>query len=139
MRDPQEQTEINAEQVSNPSFEDTLSALELAVRDLESGRLGLEEALARYEEGVRLIRSCRAQLEQAEQRIFRVHQETEKEASDQSDQSDQSDASNETQEPSLSPFAHEASLMDGHLKSELGFGVLPGQARGSRRKSPGAY
>jgi exodeoxyribonuclease VII small subunit len=39
---------------------------------LEDGRLGLEEALARYEQGVGLLRRCHQELRQAEQRILQV-------------------------------------------------------------------
>ena len=51
------------------SFEQALAALEQIVRDLEDGRLGLSESLARYEEGVKLLKNCYAQLEEAERRI----------------------------------------------------------------------
>jgi exodeoxyribonuclease VII small subunit len=51
------------------SFEQALTVLEQIVRDLEEGRLGLTESLARYEEGVKLLRQCHGLLEQAERRI----------------------------------------------------------------------
>jgi exodeoxyribonuclease VII small subunit len=51
------------------SFEQALTVLEQIVRDLEEGRLGLAESLARYEEGVKLLRQCHGLLEQAERRI----------------------------------------------------------------------
>ncbi|HVS36101.1 MAG TPA: exodeoxyribonuclease VII small subunit [Gemmataceae bacterium] len=51
-------------------FEEALMELERTVRDLEDGRLGLDDALARYERGVGLIKSCHARLRQAEQRIL---------------------------------------------------------------------
>jgi exodeoxyribonuclease VII small subunit len=51
-------------------FEESLALLEGVVRDLEDGQLGLDEALARYEQGVALIKQCQAQLRQAEQRIL---------------------------------------------------------------------
>ncbi len=51
-------------------FEEALVELERTVRDLEDGRLGLDEALARYEAGVGLIKSCHARLRLAEQRIL---------------------------------------------------------------------
>lgn len=41
---------------------------DLIVR-IESGEIGLEESLARYEEGVALIKRCRAILDVAEQRV----------------------------------------------------------------------
>jgi exodeoxyribonuclease VII small subunit len=55
---------------AGPSFEADLGELERAVRDLEDGQLGLDEALARYEQGVALLRRCHSQLAQAEQRIL---------------------------------------------------------------------
>jgi exodeoxyribonuclease VII small subunit len=51
------------------SFEESLEALERIVSDLESGKLGLAEALARYEEGVKHLKSCQQFLERAERRI----------------------------------------------------------------------
>lgn len=51
------------------SFEQALTLLEQIVHDLEEGRLGLAESLARYEEGVKLLRQCHGLLEQAERRI----------------------------------------------------------------------
>ena len=51
------------------SFEDALSRLELIVQDLEGKELSLEETLARYEEGSKLVQECRRRLDAAEQRI----------------------------------------------------------------------
>ena len=51
------------------SFEDALQALHGIVESLESGSLGLEESLARFEEGIGLLKTCNDVLEQAEQRI----------------------------------------------------------------------
>ena len=72
------------------SFEDDLGELERLVRDLEDGQLGLDEALARYEQGVALIRRCQTQLSQAEQRVLLL---TGLEADGQ---------------PALQPFEHKA-------------------------------
>jgi exodeoxyribonuclease VII small subunit len=52
------------------SFEQSLAQLEQIVHDLEDAQLGLDDALARYEQGVRLIKECHAHLQQAEQRIL---------------------------------------------------------------------
>jgi exodeoxyribonuclease VII small subunit len=52
------------------TFEDSLGDLERIVQELEDGQLGLDEALARYERGVALVRRCQAQLAQAEQRVL---------------------------------------------------------------------
>jgi exodeoxyribonuclease VII small subunit len=52
------------------TFEQSLTELDRIVHDLEDGRLGLEDALSRYEVGVGLLQHCYAQLRQAEQRIL---------------------------------------------------------------------
>jgi len=51
------------------SFEKAMGELERVVEQLERGNLGLDEALAAYERGIRLIRRCRELLKRAEQRI----------------------------------------------------------------------
>jgi exodeoxyribonuclease VII small subunit len=52
------------------TFEQSLAQLEQIVRDLEDSQFGLDDALSRYEHGVRLIKECHARLQQAEQRIL---------------------------------------------------------------------
>lgn len=58
-----------SDSVNTPTFEQSIADLEQIVRDLEDGQTGLEEALARYEAGVALLRRCYGQLKNAEQRI----------------------------------------------------------------------
>ena len=53
----------------NMTFEHALAGLEQAVRQMEDGQLGLEEALACYERGIGLLKRCYTQLREAEQRI----------------------------------------------------------------------
>ena len=50
-------------------FEKALERLEKIVEDLEAGNISLEDALKKYEEGVRLSRSCQEKLTQAEKKI----------------------------------------------------------------------
>jgi exodeoxyribonuclease VII small subunit len=50
-------------------FEAALSELERIVQQLESGSLGLEPSMARFEQGIALLRQCYETLETAEQRI----------------------------------------------------------------------
>jgi exodeoxyribonuclease VII small subunit len=50
-------------------FESALSRLESIVHDLEEGQIGLGESLARYEQGVKLLRQCYEMLEGAQRRI----------------------------------------------------------------------
>ena len=66
-RCPYEGTPVNDAQPE--SFEQALVELERIVRDLEDGKTGLEDALARYEQGVALLKRCYGQLNRAEQRI----------------------------------------------------------------------
>src|SRR5947199_1956229 len=54
------------------TFEQALAELEKIVRELEDGKIGLEESLARYEKGVGLLRRCYGQLRQVEQRIMEL-------------------------------------------------------------------
>ena len=52
-----------------PKFEKALERLEKIVEELETGNLALDEALKKYEEGVRLSRTCSEKLTQAEKKI----------------------------------------------------------------------
>jgi exodeoxyribonuclease VII small subunit len=54
------------------TFEQALSALEAAVARLEAGNLPLEQAVALYEEGMRLAKICGERLDAAELRITRL-------------------------------------------------------------------
>jgi exodeoxyribonuclease VII small subunit len=51
------------------TFEQALAELDRIVRELEDGKVGLEESLARYEQGVALLKKCYAQLRRAELRV----------------------------------------------------------------------
>lgn len=72
------------------TFEEALAQLEEIVRALEEGNAGLDESLARYENGIALIKRCHAQLQQAEQRILLLTGE------------------DEEGQPVLQPFKHKA-------------------------------
>ena len=50
-------------------FEKALERLEKIVEDLEAGNIPLEDALKKYEEGVRLSALCQKKLSQAEKKI----------------------------------------------------------------------
>ena len=50
-------------------FESNLKMLEEIVSKLEGGDLTLDQALALFEEGVRVSRFCNAKLEEAERRV----------------------------------------------------------------------
>ena len=50
-------------------LEKSLEELEALVTRLESGDLSLEQALAEFEQGVKLTRECQAALKDAEQKV----------------------------------------------------------------------
>jgi exodeoxyribonuclease VII small subunit len=56
-----------------PTFEQAMVQLEAIVHELEDGRIGLEEALTRYEQGVGFLRRCHDLLARAERRIELLH------------------------------------------------------------------
>ena len=55
--------------VQKLKFDQALAELEALVERIESGEVGLEEALKQYERGIALIDRCRSVLAGAEQRI----------------------------------------------------------------------
>lgn len=55
-----------------PSFEEALKKLESIVEAMESEELPLETLLARFQEGVQLIKVCQSRLENAELRIQKL-------------------------------------------------------------------
>ena len=57
--------EVKAE----PKFETALSNLEKIVEEMEAGKLSLEDALKRYEEGVSLARYCSKKLNEIQKKI----------------------------------------------------------------------
>lgn len=52
-----------------PDFEQALAELESIMHELEDGKLGLAEGLARYERGIGLLKQCHELLSLAERRI----------------------------------------------------------------------
>ena len=51
------------------TFEKAISLLEQIVQDLETGDLPLEEALKKFEEGVKLSKTCSRKLDETEKKI----------------------------------------------------------------------
>ena len=51
------------------TFEEALEKLEAIVEDIEQGKIGLEESITKYEEGMGLIQHCRKVLADAEMKI----------------------------------------------------------------------
>ena len=56
------------------TFEEALAKLEAIAEQIEDGRIGLEESITRYEEGMTLVKQCRGILAKAEQRIAQLQQ-----------------------------------------------------------------
>ena len=50
-------------------FEEALEELEKVVEQLESGELSLEDSLAAFEQGVRLVKYCNQKLTEVERKI----------------------------------------------------------------------
>lgn len=51
------------------SFESEMKKLEQLVESLESGTVSLDDLVTKYEEGMRLLKSCQSNLQAAELRI----------------------------------------------------------------------
>jgi len=66
-----------AKKKSELSFEQSLEKLEQIVNDIEQGKIGLEESIQQFEEGVKLVKHCRKVLSAAEQKIQKLHLSTE--------------------------------------------------------------
>ncbi len=58
-------------------FEEALAGLEDIVNAIEQGKIGLEESIGRYEEGMALIRHCRGILAEAELKIQKLQADAE--------------------------------------------------------------
>ena len=68
---------LNCSYMSSPAkklnpelnFEAAMDRLEAIVEQMESGKMQLEELIVRYEEGMKLVKTCQERLVSAEQRI----------------------------------------------------------------------
>ena len=50
-------------------FEEAIKKLEEIAQELESGELGLDESVSKFEEGMKLSKDCTKMLNEAEKRI----------------------------------------------------------------------
>ena len=55
--------------MAKKTFEDSLAKLEAITEELESGELGLEESLKKFDEGVKLAEACNRKLDEAQQKV----------------------------------------------------------------------
>lgn len=58
-----------AQSKKSQSFEEALGALEDIVNRLDTGELGLEDALTAFEDGVKLVKQCQKTLTAAQQKV----------------------------------------------------------------------
>ncbi len=56
----------------NVSFEKSLARLEEIVAGMESGELSLDDMIARFEEGQKLIKFCSGKLDEVERKIEKL-------------------------------------------------------------------
>jgi exodeoxyribonuclease VII small subunit len=62
----------------NMTFEEAMKALEKIVSELESGDLALEQALKKFEEGVKLSKFCSSKLDETEKKVTLLLKDQEK-------------------------------------------------------------
>ncbi len=55
--------------MENMKFEDAIKKLEEIAKELESGELGLDESVSKFEEGMKISKNCTKMLNEAEKRI----------------------------------------------------------------------
>ena len=54
------------------TFEENLKELETIVAELEKGELSLEDAISKFEKGIKVSKECNSKLEDAEKKITMV-------------------------------------------------------------------
>jgi exodeoxyribonuclease VII small subunit len=52
-----------------PTYEESITQLNKIVESIEQGKIGLEDSIKQFEEGMALIRQCRKVLTEAEMKI----------------------------------------------------------------------
>jgi exodeoxyribonuclease VII small subunit len=58
--------------IASMSFEDALGELETIVRELEDGRIKLDQAISAYERGARLKAHCEKKLAEAKAKVEKI-------------------------------------------------------------------
>lgn len=61
----------------NKNFEEMIESLEEIAKDLESGKLSLDESVRKFEEGMEISKECSKILENAEKKITILTKDTE--------------------------------------------------------------
>lgn len=70
------------------TYEAAVEELESIIDQIESGDIGLEQSIRRYERGAALLKHCRSILDQAEQRITELDASSIADAPDQTGSDD---------------------------------------------------
>ncbi len=68
--------QVQKKDTTTPDFETAQTELEALIERMESGEMTLEAALQDFERGVKLIRQCQEALNQAEQKVAVLMQNT---------------------------------------------------------------
>ena len=55
--------------MAKQTFENAMKRLEAIVDELETGELGLDDALKKFEEGIKLSRFCTKKLDESEKKV----------------------------------------------------------------------
>ena len=63
---------MDNQDIETLSFEDALNRLENIVRELESGRIKLDDAVSAYEKAVKLKQLCESKLQAAKLKIEKI-------------------------------------------------------------------
>lgn len=90
--------ETETDSRKQPSFEQAIAKLEDIVEQIESGEVGLEQAIERYEQGQQLIKRCQGILDKAQRRIAELTEDAEGNLQSSSD-TDDTDPDTEEDEP----------------------------------------
>jgi exodeoxyribonuclease VII small subunit len=70
-------TDAPSQPADGGAFDDKLRALEKIVGELEQGGIGLEFAIERYQEGIRLLKDCHGALGEYRRRVEELTHEAE--------------------------------------------------------------
>ncbi|MEI6516216.1 MAG: exodeoxyribonuclease VII small subunit [bacterium] len=82
-----------SDETDEVSFEKALARLETIVEEMESGTLSLEDMMARFEEGQKLVKLCSTKLNQVERRIEILVKEGDSVTPEKFEEADESPAS----------------------------------------------
>ena len=63
--------------MAKQTFENAMKRLEVIVDELEAGELGLDDAIKKFEEGIKLSRFCSKKLDESEKKVSLLLQDDE--------------------------------------------------------------